>query len=461
MNESILPVDPEIKEDMSLENIESIDNIPSKVETNIDVEFAKKLEAYEMFLTELLVSSPPSHESILRVLLERDDLQTILENKEKKSTELLFKLLALDEQLKKQGAAIAKEMNLSQWRNTLHPSPNSWWWFFEAVPSPQKVDPWDRFDWAWNLLTVLCLTGFVSFASKILPLVLSNGLSVFESIGLLGPGGMVALVLSSMRGGEGQKKVQNILSSVGIPARFQSEATFLIAFLLFAGGYIAEKNLPRIYFNSFVTEGQKAYRNSDLREARDNYELALKVENQDRKAVAEVYTNLGLLSESVGDNNEAQKYYYRAIDLGGHSALNNLGRVKIQKRELDAAETFLNMGIQRVDPTDIPEQYQLYRNLGWAYLEQKRYSKAESSLAKAIDLDKQIPRGNIGSNFGKGIANCLQARVYELQKKPDQAANQWKICVDIGVPETLHEYETILKMNPEAGTKINTQGVFK
>jgi tetratricopeptide (TPR) repeat protein len=137
--------------------------------------------------------------------------------------------------------------------------------------------------------------------------------------------------------------------------------------------------------------------------------------------------------------------------------LNNLGRLRICKGKLDEAETFLNMGIQRVDPKDIFGQYQLYRNLGWVYLERKNYDKANEYLTKAIEFDKQISKGELG----KGIANCLKARVYELQDQSEKAASQWNYCLEFGKPETLHEYEAIVKINPQIGTKLDTTGVFK
>jgi tetratricopeptide (TPR) repeat protein len=102
-------------------------------------------------------------------------------------------------------------------------------------------------------------------------------------------------------------------------------------------------------------------------------------------------------------------------------------------------------------------QYQLHRNLGWVYLERKRYDKAEEYLNQAIEFDKQIPKGS----FGKGIANCFKAKMYEFQEKPDKAANQWKLCLEFGKPETLFEYQTIVKMNPDVGSKLDTTGVFK
>jgi tetratricopeptide (TPR) repeat protein len=458
MSEVIVSLDRETESDLVATDITntSNDNQTKNLDVEIGVEIKIKLEKYAIALSELQANAPASHELILQLLLARDSLQEVLNDQRERSVELLIKLSGLDEQLRRQDQAIATGLHLPMWRKVLHPPETNWWWFFEPIQPIPKKQAWDQLDWLFNLLTVLCLTGTVSFASKIIPLVFAGGLSIFESVGLMGPGGMIALVLSSMQGGQGQKKLQDGMAKLGIPPKFQSEVTFVISFLLFTGGYFAQQNLPTYYFNSFRTAGEKAYGNGQMREAKERYEEALKIDNQDPDQVAKVYTALGLLEESIGDRTAALKRYYQSLDMGDDTVLNNLGRVKIYKGEFDVAETFLHLGLQRVDQTNVNAQYQLYRNLGWVSLEKKNYAKAEEYLNKAIEFDKQIPKGN----FGKGMANCFKARLYEVQEKPDKAANQWNNCMEFGKPETFNEFQAILKLNPEAGAKLDSKGVF-
>jgi len=453
----VLSVNNEIDSDVSNENITEPNSLIDDGNGVVDTEFSIMLDNYEAALTQLQATSPISQEMILQLFMLRDALQTALESKESQPVDLLLRLPPLDKQLKSQEDAIAKTLNLSIWRSILQPSQHNWWWFFEAQQVRIKVTAWDRFDWFWNLITVLSLTGFASFASQLMPLVFSGGVSLFESIGLLGPGGLITVVISSMRGGEGQQRLCRMMEGVGIPAKYQSEVTCFLAIVLFSGGYYAQENLPKSYFKSYVTEGEKAYKDGQIREARDSFEQALKIDGQDALEKAKIHTAIGLLDESVGDSDNALKNYRFALDQGDSSVLNNLGRVQINKGKLDAAETLLNMGLQRVDQNNLADQYQLNRNLGWVYLEKKRYDKAEQYLNQAIEFDKQIPKGA----FGKGIANCFKAKIYEVQEKPDKAANQWKLCLEFGKPETLHEYEAVVKLNPEVGSKLDTTGIFK
>jgi tetratricopeptide (TPR) repeat protein len=445
--------------DENLDNETVIVHQPEKSSNNwtgIDIEFAAKIDEYEALLTNLLESETLSNEVILELLQARDAVEEVVQAKAKKSVELLLRLPDLDYKLRNKEEAIAKSINLLLWRNILNPPANYWWWFFDVPQVDFEIHQSNKLGWVWNILTIACLAGFTSFASKVIPIVFAGGVSVFESIGMVGPGGMIALVVSSMQGGEGKRKIQQGLHDIGIPIRFQNEVTFAIALLLFLAGYFAQEKLPKIYFNNFFKEGETAYRKGKLREAKESYDRALKIENQDPVVVAQIYTELGLLSESLGKLDDAQQNYLQALELGNNEALNNLARVKINKGDTDEAETLLNMALQRAVPEDTNELYQDYRNLGWANLEKKNYAKAEEYLKMAIEQDKKIPKGV----FGKGLANCFLGKVYELQEKPDLAARQWNYCIEFAMPETFNEYKAILKISPEVGKKINSKAIF-
>ncbi|MFN7715150.1 MAG: hypothetical protein ACK5QS_06695, partial [Pseudanabaenaceae cyanobacterium] len=94
----------------------------------------------------------------------------------------------------------------------------------------------------------------------------------------------------------------------------------------------------------------------------------------------------------------------------------------------------------------------------WLYLQQKRYNEALSILDEAIEIDKKIPKGELG----KGMANCFKAKVYESLETPDKerAAKQWGYCAEFGRPETLSEYRAIVSINPALATKMDTSGIF-
>ncbi len=427
------------------------------------------LRNYQTALATLQSETPLNSQTILTVLLARDRLQADLSESKDLSAQTALQIAKQDDQLKQYGTKIAENVELSAWHSLFNPPSHHWWWFFEP---PAKKEAWDRLDWIFNLGSILSLTGFVSYMSQIIPIIFAGGVGLFESIGLMGPGGMLALTLSSLSGGEGRNKIQQALTAVGIPSRFQSEATFALALTLFLGSYAANTYLPAHYFQTNLKNGEIKYKEGYLREAKEAFETALEIPDQPVEEVAEIYTSLGLIEESVGNNGKAKELYLRALDSGSDSVLNNLGRIFIVTGDFKTAETFLQMGLQRVKSDDtssnnINLQYQLHRNLGWSYLKQKRYDAALNELEQAVDFDKQIPEGNLG----KGMANCFKAETYAALVK-DAAENQaseyqtksqkqWDLCLQYGKPETLSEYREVIQLNPKVARQLNTRGIFR
>src|SRR5688572_21923173 len=113
---------------------------------------SQSLERYLATLTALEEAQPqPSGTQILDVLKARDEIHSALAAKAQDPPEDLIKLLQLDSRLKQQTARISQVAKLADWRASLQPPAQAWWWFLEA-PSSR----WDRFDWLWTALTILC-----------------------------------------------------------------------------------------------------------------------------------------------------------------------------------------------------------------------------------------------------------------------------------------------------------------
>jgi tetratricopeptide (TPR) repeat protein len=260
-----------------------------------------------------------------------------------------------------------------------------------------------------------------------------------------------------------------MMARVGIPSHFQSEVTFLIAFILFSSSYFTQLNFPRMYFNDYMNAGIKARLNNRFIDARKNFEEALKIDEshpyigqENPLLVGEVHGQIGLVYEAEGDIDNAKKHFDKSLELGDFKSLKRLARLSIYRKNFEEAETLLNLGLQKTEAKDSFGRYLTYTYLGWTYLEQKRYVKAEEALTQAIEIEKQIPQHFFDSlPSGQGIANCFQARVYELRKKPTEAAKQWKICTEVALPESLAQYKAILQMNPEIGTKLRSEGILK
>lgn len=435
------------------------------------------IAAYKTALNQLNNPQPPSPEAILSLFKLRDNIETHLSQWSLTDLADLIELTTCDQKLKSRSQFITESGNLSQWQQTLNPPEERWWWF---LSSPEVVDTWDRLDWFWNLLTITFLTGFAANMIAVVPIMFSSGLGFLESLGLVGPGGLLALIAYQLENGENHtSKIQRILSSLRIPSQLQAEFSTCIALLLLIGSHVAKENLPIHYFKGFIKDGHSAYQKGDLQEAESFYEAALKLsENAIFKDEVVPYAALGLINASIGDNKQAIHYYSIALGKTGYekyNVLSRLGEVYLNEGELTRAEALLNMGLHRTSVNDLNAQYQLRRNLGWVYFQQEQYEAAISILDEAIKLDTQTP----DNEFGTGIAYCLKAAALnKLQDLPNLsvatsspkdhkqieasvAEIEWQNCKTLALPETLSEYEFIIRHNYDVARQIDTSAIFE
>jgi len=370
----------------------------------------------------------------------------------------MAKIAPLDQKLYANRNILLSKVDLEQWRLTANPSPDHWWWYLlPIVESPE----WSKFDWIWTLLSILFLVGTVTLMIQVLPIITGNGLSILESFTLVGPGAMATIVGSSLRGGAGKENLIRTMKKLKIPGYLCSEITCLIAGLLFCGSFWARQNLPDHYFQLALKTGEDHYQLSKLLDAEKSFKTALKIPDQTPESIARVYNNLGLVYESTGRNDEAIDAYTMAVQMGNKQALNNMGRVYIAKDDLPMAETYLKMGIERTkntsDATDYLLQYKLRRNLGWTYLEGKRYLEAERELRTAVNISvNHLTKETVGN----GMASCFLGNVYDLTERRKESEPYWERCRTVAKPETISEYSTIVKLKPDIAEFIPTSNIF-
>lgn len=84
---------------------------------------------YEKNLAELEKQSPQaSFEQIIATLIARDGVEKKRQMDQVLAGETYSKLIALDKRLKAQTPFIAKDDRLEEWKVSVNPTPNQWWW---------------------------------------------------------------------------------------------------------------------------------------------------------------------------------------------------------------------------------------------------------------------------------------------------------------------------------------------
>jgi serine/threonine protein kinase/Flp pilus assembly protein TadD len=192
----------------------------------------------------------------------------------------------------------------------------------------------------------------------------------------------------------------------------------------------------------------KAVRSTkDLELSKKYYELAIKYNNRD----ADAYSNLAFVCQQLNkddcaisnyeksfklkpDNWEsrfglalfyddrqmydlAEKQYNLAIQMSREAipAINNLSRLKILDGKYNVAIALAQSGLQKTENTKLRST--LYKNLGWAKLELKRYAEAKADLEKSTKLDARTD------------AYCLLAQAQEALGEINDARLTWEICL--------------------------------
>ena len=122
----------------------------------------------------------------------------------------------------------------------------------------------------------------------------------------------------------------------------------------------------------------------------------------------------------------AQSEYQLAIEGGLIAAYNNMARLYILQGNFDAAISLLRVGLP-LAKDDIKAD--MYKNRGWARLEQGRYDEAKLDLTEAIKLKSD-----------RASAYCLLAQVLERQTDKKGAVSEWENCLGFAYqPKTPEE----------------------
>ncbi|RCJ40579.1 protein kinase [Nostoc minutum NIES-26] len=163
-----------------------------------------------------------------------------------------------------------------------------------------------------------------------------------------------------------------------------------------------------------------------------NYEKALKL----KPDAWEVHYGLGTFYDDRGKDELAEQQYKLALKNNSQAivVLNNLSRLKNIKGEHEAAIALALQGLQKIKEPKL--QAALYKNLGWANLEQQKFNEAKEYLEKAEKLDPQ--RADI---------YCLLAQVQEALGDNDSAWLSWEACLilESKQPEVFRWREEVLQ----------------
>lgn len=187
---------------------------------------------------------------------------------------------------------------------------------------------------------------------------------------------------------------------------------------------------------------------TSLQSAKKYYELAIIYNKEDIQS----YNNLGIVCRQLSDSKCVINTYNKSFKLRSNNweahyglgtfydekmkydladqqyqiaiknsvnailAINNLSRVKIIKGDYNTAIYFAQEGLKKAKTPGL--RATLYKNLGWAKFEQKKYGEAKQYLEKAKELDIQ-----------RTSTHCLLAQVQEILGDFENSWLSWEACI--------------------------------
>jgi tetratricopeptide (TPR) repeat protein len=365
---------------------------------------------------------------VLAVLNHRDRIQKALETDVSiPNGNLLHTLIELDRKLQDQATAIAPFTQSADWRASFNPDPKAWWWFLEM---PKKG--WcDRLDWLWSAVTITGLTVSVGLLTDIAPRFLTGGP---DSIGAIAVSAQSILTLFAAGGAltkAGQEGLKRSLEKINLPQKHWHTAGAASAVLLAVSFFSFRQSLPWIAANWYTNPSKESRKQGDWGLAEEQLQRAIKLNADD----AEAHFQLGNLYEDLQQKDKALPQYQLAIQGGNTTAINNLARLYILKKDYSASVSLLLKAIAQETqyPLEPPIKHAVLKNLGWARLKQKNYPDAEAQLEEAIALETKKSQP-----YEIAESHCLLAQVLEAQGDKKEALSKWKICnqnANITIPE--------------------------
>jgi len=368
------------------------------------------LEDYQQALDAL----HDDHQTLLPALLARDQVEAAQQQVRSPSPGQVKLLIALDERLCKQVAALALD-DMPVWRRTLRPPDTHWWWFLDQEAQKREEEK----DLPWVLLTGTFMVFTLSLAIDIIKRLWDGAPDALSVLGTL----FTLLLTGSPFTQRGRELAQWILKRIPrLKPHFRAgamAAMAALAFVLVLVGRLVLLPQLAVYYNE---RGLDALLEGNLTAAQRSFQRAVALD----AGMAVGYYHLANVYEEIARPTDAIIWYQRAIDhdLNLSAAYNNLGQLHILGGKPELAVQVLQAGLKRATGTteaDRVIRYRLLSNLGWAHHALDEPERARTVLEEAIALESEVPVA-----FRSAVPHYYLALTYQALGMPEAALAQFE-----------------------------------
>jgi tetratricopeptide (TPR) repeat protein len=372
---------------------------------------------YEQALSVTSTEEPGTQSSrLLKMLLARQAVSLALKSESPSSVTLFQKIVNLDKTLRlriEDLEASTKEAVKLEWRETIQPSPEDWWW-------PSDI-PKNKF--LSRILIVLAWIAIaiaLSFIVEVVKRFLSGGVDVASTV----LQGLVALLV----GGTAVQMARQVigLKDDSYAAERVSALHYLLAVLFVFIAFVMHIALPKVA-SYYSDQGVLQKKAGHIVKAIDNYERSVSLKPDDSLS----HYNLGLAYEEVLEDDKAESEYRAALrwDDSQCFAYNRLAHLRIARHQgYSEALGLTNIALSKLNAfakdRAINEDglrrlhYSLLVNRAWAHLGLKQPLLAQQKL-----LEAKLLRPDAAG------AHCLLGQALNELKDLSGARDEWETCV--------------------------------
>ncbi|MBX3000580.1 MAG: tetratricopeptide repeat protein [Caldilineaceae bacterium] len=338
------------------------------------------LAEYDAAVSPVAAQNEPAH--MLTALLLRDRIARLLPDAADQRA--ILDVTIADSKLKDAAAQIPAEQWRS-WRQTITPPVERWWWYLDR----EQTLSLQRRDLPWVVMAGLFMAATAGVAIEIVRRLWSSGLDSFTVIGA-----GAALALAGVPISKHSREAAGWLLGKFLPDSAHRGPKLvgaaLISFVLVL--LLALAGLPVLgaILNNW---GATLLNRGDLAGASRAFSHAATL----NPAYATAYYNLAQRYTLIGDYDQAVVLHTKAlqVDDGLILAYSGLGHALILQGKPVKAIAILRTGLSLAGDgengtcanVDTELCAALWADLGWAYLDAKRYREAEDALQQALALN--------------------------------------------------------------------------
>lgn len=324
----------------------------------------------------------------------------------------------LDARLEAQSEAIQQIVQLKNWQRLLQPPEQRW---AQVVDPAAEIPFRDRFDWLWRGLALAFLTVSLSLLTDLSMRFFEGGPDAIGAFTIIVPSVMGLLAGGGVLTQTGRLAIENILTSLNIARHWWDELLAFSSFSLLVSLIIFWTLLPQVA-RLYEIRADFAYQQGRLTSAEAGYSRALKLS----PGLLDLHYKLGRVYEDWRDVDKALTSYQIAVkgarDGEAYKAHDRLARLYILQggaNNTSRAVSLVNEGLALAETrNDRDVLYASHKNLGWARLQQERYTESVISLERAIRLFPE-----------RAAAYCLLAQAQDGLKNTPAALANWEQCL--------------------------------